>query len=404
MEWRLLAGWERRATFDELQAIIDEGLTYYDRLDSVGRADIRMRQSHQLYGMGLLERSLAESEEAARLTNGPETGGFIWPVVENDRSEVEIHLGRWDDALVRTQRQFADRDHIEAHNNAVALAARVHVARGEHDTALELRSLLMPVVMSAHDSTTGYETRHFPTLIEAATLADAQPERARECLRSFLEDPDNAIHVHTPDFLVVAARLSCLGRSAEPDYVELVSAAAQALFFDDPIDAAYARQIEAYLAKSAGHDSAEAWAEATATWEGLPSRWYAAQARLALAECLVRDGDRDGAADALAPALAFVEELRARPLADEIRSFAARARLRIPGTEAPERTATGGLTARELEVLQLLVQGMTNDQIGSALFMSPRTASVHVSRILAKLHAANRTEVAAIAHRSGLLD
>ena len=118
----------------------------------------------------------------------------------------------------------------------------------------------------------------------------------------------------------------------------------------------------------------------------------------------MRDGERDRAADVLAPALAAAEELGARPLADEIRTFAARARLRLPGQEPAEAASTGGLTARELEVLQLLAQGMTNDQIGTALFMSPRTASVHVSRILAKLGAANRTEVAAIAHRRGLLD
>jgi len=55
-------------------------------------------------------------------------------------------------------------------------------------------------------------------------------------------------------------------------------------------------------------------------------------------------------------------------------------------------------------VLQLLVLGMTNDQIGTTLFMSPRTASVHVSHILQKLGAANRTEVAAIAHRQGLVN
>ena len=64
---------------------------------------------------------------------------------------------------------------------------------------------------------------------------------------------------------------------------------------------------------------------------------------------------------------------------------------------------TGPLTAREYEVHQLLVQGMTNGQIGSALFMSPRTASVHVSHILQKLGAANRTEVAVVAHRRGLV-
>jgi DNA-binding NarL/FixJ family response regulator len=95
--------------------------------------------------------------------------------------------------------------------------------------------------------------------------------------------------------------------------------------------------------------------------------------------------------------------LGARPLADEIRALAARARLRLPGSEPVAGVVNGGLTARELDVLQLLVDGRTNEQIGAALFMSPKTASVHVSHILQKLGAANRTEVATLAHRRGLI-
>ena len=54
-------------------------------------------------------------------------------------------------------------------------------------------------------------------------------------------------------------------------------------------------------------------------------------------------------------------------------------------------------------MLRLVAEGMTNGQIGAKLFMSPKTASVHVSHILAKLDAANRTEAAATARRQGLL-
>ena len=85
-----------------------------------------------------------------------------------------------------------------------------------------------------------------------------------------------------------------------------------------------------------------------------------------------------------------------------MRSLASRGRLRLPGHEH-DTGDTGPLTVREHEVLHLLVQGMTNDEIGTTLFMSPRTASVHVSHILAKLQASNRTEVAAVAHRRGLV-
>jgi DNA-binding NarL/FixJ family response regulator len=60
------------------------------------------------------------------------------------------------------------------------------------------------------------------------------------------------------------------------------------------------------------------------------------------------------------------------------------------------------LTDREQEVLLLLADGRTNRQIGELLFMSEKTASVHVSRILSKLGVANRAEAAGIAHTVGL--
>jgi len=60
------------------------------------------------------------------------------------------------------------------------------------------------------------------------------------------------------------------------------------------------------------------------------------------------------------------------------------------------------LTVREREVLALLAQGLTNRQIGEALFISSSTAGVHVSNILAKLGVTSRTEAAAVAVRLGL--
>jgi DNA-binding CsgD family transcriptional regulator len=61
------------------------------------------------------------------------------------------------------------------------------------------------------------------------------------------------------------------------------------------------------------------------------------------------------------------------------------------------------LTRREREVLCLVASGATNRAIASRLFISYKTASVHVSRILTKLDAATRTEAAALAHASGLV-
>ena len=120
-----------------------------------------------------------------------------------------------------------------------------------------------------------------------------------------------------------------------------------------------------------------------------------------------RGADERRAGEALlGSARATAERLAARPLLDEIDDLARRARLALPaddtapGDVAPAREALPfGLTQRELEVLRLLVDGRSNGEIGTQLFVSRKTASVHVSNILRKLGAANRIEAAAIARR-----
>lgn len=93
--------------------------------------------------------------------------------------------------------------------------------------------------------------------------------------------------------------------------------------------------------------------------------------------------------------------LGATPLLERADALIRRGRL----AEAPSaaRTGSAGLTAREQDVLRLLALGRSNRQIGEELFISGKTASVHVSHILAKLGASGRTEAVAIAHRDRLL-
>ena len=72
------------------------------------------------------------------------------------------------------------------------------------------------------------------------------------------------------------------------------------------------------------------------------------------------------------------------------------------GSVAARQRDPDALTPRELEVLELLADGRTDAEIGDALFISPKTASVHVSSIKAKLGARSRAEIVAIAIRGGL--
>ncbi|MCW2706564.1 MAG: LuxR family transcriptional regulator [Frankiales bacterium] len=124
-----------------------------------------------------------------------------------------------------------------------------------------------------------------------------------------------------------------------------------------------------------------------------------ARARWRLAEALVAVGDRASAAEELQQALQVADALGTAPFREAVVDLARRARLDIGVRTAPVTV----LTARELEVLRLVAAGSTNRQIGTQLFISEKTASVHVSRILAKLQVSGRTEAAARAAQLGLL-
>ena len=99
------------------------------------------------------------------------------------------------------------------------------------------------------------------------------------------------------------------------------------------------------------------------------------------------------------------------PLLAQIRALAAAGPHPAPGprpppasARQPEAPAPYGLTDRELAVLRLLGAGRTNAQIGAELYISPKTAGVHVTNILRKLGVSGRVQAAAVAERAGLLD
>jgi DNA-binding NarL/FixJ family response regulator len=149
-------------------------------------------------------------------------------------------------------------------------------------------------------------------------------------------------------------------------------------------------QLEAHLAG----DDVEAWLAAVAATESgrLPVRVrFTALLRLAQAQLL--SGDRTAAEATAATAAALAEDLGMTGPAGEIAEFAARAGF----ASAAGGGATGAieLTARERQVLELVAEGLTNRQIGERLFISDKTASVHVSAILRKLGASGRAEAAA---------
>jgi DNA-binding CsgD family transcriptional regulator len=165
----------------------------------------------------------------------------------------------------------------------------------------------------------------------------------------------------------------------------------------------YAALAEAELTRIEHAPDPQAWLAAAAGFDEISLPAPAAYARVQAAEAFVAAGDRAAAAEPLAAAIAAAERMEAHPLVEAAGALARRARIRLAAEEAPAPEPTPlGLTPREHEVLLLVAEGHTNREIGERLYMSEKTASVHVSRILAKLEVGGRVEAAAVAHRLGL--
>jgi ATP/maltotriose-dependent transcriptional regulator MalT len=182
-----------------------------------------------------------------------------------------------------------------------------------------------------------------------------------------------------------------------------------------PVEHARLIQGKAELARARGRGGAREWHRAAAAWDQLERPYSAAIARWREAEALAAAEDRAGAAEAAAVALEVAIELGSEWLVREVRTLGERARLELAQAAVGARAGNGngaagaseddeepdpfGLTPRERQVLALLAEGATNRQIGAALYMAEKTASVHVSRILSKLGVQGRTQAAAVAHR-----
>ncbi len=132
-----------------------------------------------------------------------------------------------------------------------------------------------------------------------------------------------------------------------------------------------------------------AWREAVTLADERGDVHEGARARARLGQVLAAAGD-PGAEEVLAASRATARALGAVGLLEEVDGYS-------------RREAGDGLTPREREVLALLAEGRSNGEVGRALFISTKTASVHVSNILAKLGASSRGEAVATARSRGLL-
>jgi DNA-binding CsgD family transcriptional regulator len=170
---------------------------------------------------------------------------------------------------------------------------------------------------------------------------------------------------------------------------------------------------EAEWTRITGDSDPNRWDDAAHAWNGVGSPYPRVYARWRQAEALLAAGaSRRQAAPVVIDAWQTSSRFGFRLLAAELEALARRARIDLPippdqpehpSEPRPDALDRLHLTHREREVLALVAEGRTNRQIAAKLYISDKTASVHVSNILTKLGVSNRGEAAAVAHRLRLL-
>ncbi|MCX5385847.1 helix-turn-helix transcriptional regulator [Streptomyces sp. NBC_00083] len=366
-------------------------------LEAVGRSADAVRVADE--GVGLAQQYGLLDNEA-------------W--VQANRAESLFTLGRWAEAADSAERVQRTAVSTKPRGNALMRRADLALCRGELEQATAF-------LAEAHAAFGSYDpmAQHVIPLARTAVEYAAAQGRIEEARAELARAAERGFPLGTQRYawplLVVAAAMEADVRglpSAEQgraDALALIRAAATRLPTGAPSWEALALVVAAELERAEGRDTAAHWEAAAHALRPLARPYDLAQVCHRWAAALLAEGgDRERVASLLHQAHAEAERLDARPLRDQLELLARRARLPLtaPGPVVPDDPADPvealGLTSREQDVLRLVAAGHTNRQIAEELYIAPKTASVHVSNILAKLGVSGRGEAAALAHRLNL--
>jgi DNA-binding CsgD family transcriptional regulator/tetratricopeptide (TPR) repeat protein len=310
-----------------------------------------------------------------------------------------LRLGRWGEAAER----LAVAERLELGTTAAAMhhatAAMLHALRGEPDAA---RTHLERAAALAAEGLPGEFV--IPIRCAEATLALAEhaPEHARRLADGTLADERDPLYA--PALYALGVRAEAEMPTPDPDRARrLLEELDRLLAASATVPDALAHRAAAYA--ECDRPDAERWAAAAALWEALAEPYPAAYARLRQAEALLAArADRAFATTLLTAALTTATALGAAPLLADIEALARRGHLRLDVNDehtAPAETAL--LTRREIEVLRLLADGLTNRQIAERLFISEKTVGTHVAHVFEKLDVHSRVGAAGRAQALGVL-
>ena len=398
-------------------------------VDDIGRGFANL--SSTLIICGKPEESLEVALEGVAWARSVGASRGYGRFIGGNAVDAALQLGRWDQALeLGDELLTGDPEGVNL-MGMIAVVGLLYARVGRFDEAAQLLAEGAALTEPLHEAQfTGPIRVGMVELALATGLIEDAVEEAREGVGRLARTQDR---YYRAELIAIAAR-------AEADRAELArasrdpataSAAATAA-------AAYAAELEGWVAsmddatafggllladsamasaeahRAAGDPEPGAWRTALDAAERSGYAWRKTYARFRLSEALLgARAPRREAMKALAEASSSARSLGAAPLIGWIDALARRSRIEIPSpSEAEEAAATAvetapddhGLTAREREVLALLVQGHTNRRIAEQLFISESTAGVHVSNILGKLGVTSRTEAATVATRLGLVE
>jgi len=352
-------------------------------------------------GVGELDSAITAGEALRRdLRRLVPEGHWLDDMLAANEIAALVARGEWDRALLTSEQISGDLGFTDlelalvdvARGDAEAVARRLHRVKGLD----RLDQVQFHVGVS--------------TCRGAAALMHGRPRAALDIAAATAAVASGTdVEGTSVSLLLVGLRAAAL-LAAPGELDRLVGALPGAA--GGPTGEAVRAQVDGERSIAAGAPDPEPWRRAVAAWDACGRPYEAAIARLRAAEALLAGrGHRTEAALLLAAASATARRLGARPLDQEITQLGTTARLRLPprdsspaGPAHPDvpTEATLGLTEREAQVLALVAHGRTNKEIGELLYMSPKTASVHVTHILQKLGVRTRVQAAAVAGRHGL--
>jgi DNA-binding CsgD family transcriptional regulator len=395
-------------------------------VDGLGWAAFNVAQVSE--AAGRLEEALTAALEGAEVSRQL---GSAWQDTFLEAAAWFAFLaGRWDEA----DRHFRTALERERHTGPIQVhlrleRARLDIARGDFPAARHL--LEEAQVLAGAAGSDQFDAQFSWPLAETRAELALWESRDQDAFQAVTEGLAAMARAgsETGWPVLFALGLAAAAGRAERASVRRATAEAQAARRDGdallarleatggppnrgPETAAVLLQCRAEQARLHGRPDPIAWAATAAQWEELGQPYPAARARFRQAEAMLATrAPRTGVEEALWAAHTVAVRLGATPLQRELELLAQRGRVRLEAPVEPvgqpeEQSAARrlGLTRREAEVLALVAAGRSNRQIGEALFITPKTASIHVSRILTKLGVSGRVEAAAIAHRLGLVE